>query len=509
MRSLRRSKHNLSHYKLLSMNQGDLVPISCIEVLPGDTFRHATNALVRLSPLNTPVMHPNHVVIHHWYCPARVLWDLSKTDNWEAFITGGPDGENASVYPTITSPGGGFAVGSLADYLGIPTGIAGLSLSALQFRMYNYIWNNFYRDEQLQTERAISFASGADSTTDTSLAKVCWEKDIYTAARPEPQLGPQVILPLTGNAPVDLVPHTTSTSPMMVRNANTGAVMNNQTIKARSNAGGGTIGALANGGETEYGVLDPNGRLEADMSGVASFSIRDLRLSSAIQRFMERMNTSGSRYVEYLQSMGVKSSDARLQLPEYLGGGSQTVQYSEVLQTAEGTDPVGELKGHGIAAMRTNQYERFFEEHGFVMTLMYIKPKTMYVQGLEKQWSRRTKFDWYTPEFEHVGQTEVRSREVYADGTSGDNDIFGYNDINYEYRGIPSTVAGEFRTSVLNMWHQARTFVSRPVLNASFVAANPTDRIFASATNDVIYVMARHNIHARRLVAKRAKAKLM
>lgn len=199
--------------------------------------------------------------------------------------------------------------------------------------------------------------------------------------------------------------------------------------------------------------------------------------------------------------MGVRSSDARLQRPEYLGGGRQTIQFSEVLQTAEGSNPVGEMAGHGIAAMRSNRYRRFFEEHGYIVTMMSVRPKTIYTQGLPRTWNRRTKEDFWQKELQHIGQQEVLNKEVYA-SHSNPNGTFGYQDRYDEYRRSESTVSGEFRTSLLDFWHMARMFSSDPALNADFVECVPTERIFAVPSQDVLYVMANHSIQARRLVAQ-------
>ena len=200
-----------------------------------------------------------------------------------------------------------------------------------------------------------------------------------------------------------------------------------------------------------------------------------------------------------MRYLGVRSSDARLQRPEYLGGGKQTIQFSEVLQTAEGTNPVGSMKGHGLAAMRSNRYRKFFEEHGYVFSFISVKPKTIYAQGLPRTWNRRTKEDFYQKEFAHIGQQEVLNKEVYAAHTTP-NGTFGFQDRYDEYRRMESTIAGEFRTT-LNFWHMARIFASGPALNADFVKSVPTERSFAVPSTDVLWIMANHSIQARRLIS--------
>ncbi|AZL83002.1 major capsid protein [Apis mellifera associated microvirus 42] len=483
---MKRSKHSLSNYKLLSCDMGELVPIGLTEVLPGDTIQHATSALVRASPLLAPVMHPVHVRIHHWFVPHRIIWE-----DWEDFITGGPDGANADVFPTITIGGGsGAAIGSLADYLGVPTGVNNIEVSALPFRAYALIWNEFYRDQDLQTELTIDLTSGADTTTNTALQHAGWEKDYFTSSRPWEQKGPAITIPLGTTAPVV----TTGAVPTFSVNGvgNNEMEQVNTPVRTYINNGGGTFGDIRFGSTTG---------LQTDLSSASAVTVNILREALALQRFEEARARYGSRYVEYLRYLNVRSSDARLQRPEYLGGGKQTIQFSEVLQTAEGTDPVGEMRGHGISAMRTNRYRRFFEEHGYVITVMSVRPKTIYAQGLPRTWNRRVKEDFWQKELEHIGQQEVLNKEVYAAHASP-NGTFGFQDRYDEYRRTESTIAGEFRSTLLDYWHMARIFSSSPALNADFVKCVPPERSFAVPSQDVLYVMANHSIQARRLVSQ-------
>ena len=242
----------------------------------------------------------------------------------------------------------------------------------------------------------------------------------------------------------------------------------------------------------------------ADLSVASGVTVNQLRQALAIQRFEEARARYGSRFAEYLlSSFGVRSSDARLQRPEYLGGGRQTLQFSEVLATAETgtTVDVGDMKGHGIAAMKSNRFQKFFEEHGYIVSLMSVRPKTIYMNGLFRTWNRRTKYDFYQRELEHIGQQEVLNKEVYAAHATPDG-VFGYQDRYDEYRRAESRVSGEFRTT-LNYWHMARDFGSTPALNATFVGCVPTNRIYASTATNQLYVHCRHSILARRLVAAR------
>lgn len=493
----KRSKFSLSHYRLFSGRMGYMMPIGITECLPGDTFQQATSVFLRCSPLVTPVMHPVHVTVHHWFIPTRLLWD-----KWEDFITGGPDGMDASIMPTIKAPAeGGFAIGSLADYMAVPSGIPNLEVCALPFRAYALLYNECYRDQDLEEELPISLESGEDTTTNTALQRCDWARDYFTTARPWPQKGPAVSVPVNLTAAGE--PTVTITgSPAL---SSSGDCQWASVSDSRSHYW------------QSYDATDPpnagltvsKGTLAVDFKSgnpeLGSVDINQLREAFALQRFEEHRALYGSRYVEYLRYLGVKSSDARLQRPEYLGGSRQTIQFSEVLQTAPGgDDPVGALKGHGIGAMRTNRYRRFFEEHGYVITIMMVRPISVYMQGLSRMWNRRVKEDYYQRELQHIGQQEVLTKELYAgnaDGPTGDDVVFGYQNRYDEYRWHESYVSGEFRT-ILNSWHMARDFANEPTLNADFINAVPTTRIFAAQQNDTLYCMANHSIQARRLMSK-------
>lgn len=488
---MKRSKFSLSNGKLLSCDMGELVPINLVEVLAGDSIQQATSCLIRCAPLLAPVMHRADVRIHHWYVPHRLTWE-----DWEDFITGGPDGMDTSVFPTITMPAdGGAAIGSLADYFGIPVGVNSLQVSALPFRAYNMIWNEFYRDQDLQSELAVSDLSGPDAVTSTVMKHIGWEKDYFTSSRPFEQKGPAITIPLGTNAPLQLYGGG-AMNPSIGKN--TAGTPIASTVDAGFAA---STGQLRRTDNNTGVVLDVTGHTRVDLTGASAVTINILREAMALQRYAEARARYGSRYTEYLRYLGVRSSDARLQRPEYLGGGKTTLQFSEVLQTAEGTSPVGEMRGHGISALRTNRYRRFFEEHGYVITLLSVRPKTVYTQGLARTWNRRAKEDFWQRELQHIGQQEVLNKEVYA-AHATPNGTFGFQDRYDEYRRAESSVAGEFRDSVLDYWHMAREFGSTPALNASFVECVPTDRIFAAQENDTLYVMANHSIQARRLVAK-------
>lgn len=504
---MKRSKHNLSHYKLLTCNQGELVPCGLVEVLPGDTFQHSTSLLIRTAPLDRPVMHPVHATVHHWFVPSRLLWV-----DWEKFITGGPTNQFGDPLPVLDNVT--VTEGSLLDYLGVPPGVT-YDINALPVRAYNLIFNQNYRDEQLVTELVNSTAGGLDTTSNRTLQYRAWEKDYFTTCTPEPQLGSAVSVPIQGSAPVlgigKINGNFPGTSTSVRESDNTTSVYANsaEINPAAADYQWAVLGDAATGAFPQ---------IRADASNATAsmgIDINDLRYSSALQLFAENRSRFGSRYTEYLRYLGVRPSDGRLQRPEYLGGGKQTVQFSEVLQTAPAFVPsddeqdgyVGSLAGHGIGAMRSRKYRRFFEEHGYVISLLSVLPRTMYAESLSRLWTRRTNMDFYQKELQSVGQQEVYNSEV--DGTHSDpTGRFGWQDRYDDYRRIESSIAGSFRSTDDN-WHMGRVFSSDPALNSSFVTANPTNRIYSATTVPQLYVMASHNLIARRLVPKMSKPRLM
>lgn len=490
----KRNKMNLSHKVNFSCDQGELIPISCIPVLPGDIFRHGTSLLIRLSPMLAPVFSQLNCTVFQFFVPNRLVWE-----DWEDFITGGEDGEDASIHPTIKFASG-VAVGSLGDYLGLTPGVNNIGgpdgVSALPFRAYAQIYNDWIRDQDLQAEIGLSVASGVDTTTNTALQYINWEKDYFTSARPFEQKGPQITIPIGDEAPVLRRSNGTGWNAKI---AGTDNPLASQT-QIKTNGPGNMLGEPGNG----WASLDPNGSLYADLAAITGIPVTELRLALSLQRFEEISGRYGSRYVEYILSrFGVRSSDARLQRSELLSRSRQVVQISEVLATAEGTDTdVGDLKGHGIAGMRGNRYVRHFEEHGHVITLLAVQPKTFYPQGIHRSWVYRDKYDYFQQETQHIGQQEVYNTEVYA-GAAQPLGVFGWQDRFDEYRGLFNRIAGEFRTTDLDFWHQARIFSTEPALNSDFVRSNPTERIFAVPSKDVIYVSATQSIIARRVMSAR------
>lgn len=483
---MRRFKHNLSHTKLLTCNMGELVPIACVEALPGDTIQHNSSALIRVSPLAAPVMHKVKARIHHFFVPNRLLWD-----GWEDFITGGPDGNNADVVPKVgQSTAGGSNV---LDYLGVPV-IDGLDVNALPVRAYNKIYNEYYRDQDLNSEADDEYLG---------VHPIKWGKDYFTTARPWTQKGPDVTIPLGDLAPIKGL-------------GVGGAVSGEQT--GVKETGGGTVTYAhhydsQDTGNTIFGESDPAGNptFYADLANATGADINDVRKAFAIQRYQEARARYGSRYTEYLRYLGARPLDQRLQRPEFLGGGVSNLNFSEVLQTSNGTDPrygVGDMYGHGIAAMRSNRYRRTIEEHGFIISLLSVRPESIYTQGVHRQWLRVDKEDYFQKELAEIGQQQVYNNEVYAvPGPSGD-ETFGYQDRYAEYRQHPSDVCKEFRDT-LDYWHLGRKFDSAPALNASFVNCKPTKRIYNDQVSDGLWVQVHNKMIARRIVPRNATPRVL
>jgi hypothetical protein len=482
---MKRNKFNLSNHKLLSADMGKLIPIGLTEALPGDAFQHSTSALVRTSPLVKPVMHPVDVRIHHFFVPMRLIWD-----DWEDFITGGEDGNDASVFPTINLDTSSGAEGSLADYLGVPTVNSGtLEVSALPFRAYNLCYNEFYRDQDLIDPIDIGTESGTDTTTALDLQNIAWEKDYFTSSRPFTQKGPDITIPLGDKAIVS---------------ADVGEG-NNLTHFNKSHNQYRTLKADSTQVQP-YSFTGPEANsLYADLGTATGIDVNDLRLAFALQRFQEARAQYGSRYTEYLAYMGVNAQDQRLQRPEYIAGGKQTIQFSEVLST-DGSN-TGDLKGHGIAALRSNKYQKYIPEHGYIVSFMSVRPKTMYIDALPRTFNRRTKEEFFQKELQLIGQQAIKNKEIKADHADPD-ETFGWQDRYDEYRKQESTISGEFR-STLNDWHMARDFSTDPALNDTFVECVPTDRIYADTNQNPLQVMVNHHMVARRQLVQTPHNKIM
>jgi len=473
----RKYKHNLSHHRLLTSNLGQLVPCGLMEVLPGDEVRHNASAVVRLSPMAAPVMHQMSVRVHHFMVPHRLSWPADADSSFEEFITGGADGTDASTVPTLATTG---TSGDLFDYLGLPDK-AGINVSALPVAGVNLVFNEWFRDQDLVPLRDLD---------DVTIPNIGYEKDYFTTARPWPQKGEEVTLPLGTRAEIK---------------ADYPSNTNNTGVSSGDAAGGEANVNFGSDYADGYSMF-------ADLSAATAATINSLRRASALQRFAEARARWGSRYAEYVRPFGARPLDARLQRPELLGSGAARVSISEVLQTAESATPrygVGDMYGHGIGMARSNQYRVRIQEHGYVISFLSIRPRAMYSNGVERTWLRKTREDFFQHELAHIGQQQVLEQEVFADNTNEDA-VFGWSDRYAEYRGLRSHACGEFRT-VLDYWHLARDFATAPALNQTFVEVDPADtkRIFNEQDNDSLWCSVNHSIQARRVVPKNATARLL
>jgi hypothetical protein len=351
-------------------------------------------------------------------------------------------------------------------------------------RAVNKIYNEYYRDQDLVSARA--------ENTNT-IPNCAWEKDYFTTSRPWTQKGPAVSLPIGDSAPINYT-------------GSAGGILYGL---ADNEAGGGfAVGTAANPA-TSTNASSGSANLEADLSSATGVDVNDVRVAFALQRYQEARARYGARFTEYLRYMGIRPSDSRLQRPEYLGGGSARLNFSEVLQTApnassgtSGSDGVGDLYGHGIAGARTNKFRKFFEEHGYIVTMLSVRPKALYMNGVPREFLKTTKEDFFQKELQHLGQQEVYQKELYSENT---DDVFGYQDRYEEYRYQPSQVSQDFRDT-LDTWSMARKLAPNPALNEDFVTCDPDDRVFqvGTGTADSLWIMANHHVVARRLVSKRA-----
>lgn len=507
---MKRTKYNLSHYNLLTGEMGRLYPIGLTEVLPGDTIQHHANVLIRVSPMAAPVMHPVTARVHHFFIPNRILWsenqDGSGTGGWENFVTGGPDGNNSEIppqYTTVDYKTAGDANGQyLQDYFNIPS-VAGINVNRLPWEAYREVYNEFYRDQDLQEKPSIV----------DFVQNIAWGKDYFTTARPWPQKGSDVTIPLGDLAPITGIGKANPTwaftnVPVYETDGS------NQTYDSASKL---NSDQDANSFYVEKGEGGAYPAIYADLAQATGANINDVRRAFAIQRYQEARARYGSRYVEYLRYLvpGLKPSDARLQRPEFLGGGSSKLNFSEVLQTGPetGTQPsnefgVGDMYGHGIAAMRSNKYRRFFEEHGYVLSLLSVRPESIYQDGIDRHFLKTDKESYYQRELTHIGQQEIYNNEVYADSSVAGMETFGYSDRYDEYRWNRSHVCGEFRDT-LDYWHMARKFDSPPTLNKDFIRCEPTKRIYNEQTQHPLWIMVQHKMIARRVLTANASGRVI
>lgn len=485
-----RSKFNMNHSVKFSGNVGDIIPFDVQEVLPGDTFQYNTSKVVRFQTLVAPIMDNIWLDCYYFFCPTRLTWSHWKQFNGENTESKWLPSTEYSI-PQITAPAEtGWQVGTIADYMGIPTGIPNLSVNALPFRAYALICNEWFRDENnldyLDIPTGDATVQGVNTGTFvTDVAKggkpyiASKYHDYFTSALPAPQKGPEVSIGLTGNVPVVASALNKSHDDLVALGGNNSLIfgsLSDGSLVSRTGAAfsGGALFAkdLSSGGNS-VDITPLN--LEANMSGLTMASINSLRLAFATQRMYERDARGGSRYVEMIKShFGVVSPDARQQRPEYLGGNRIPININQVVQTSGevGNTPQGNVAGYSVTSDSHGDFIKSFTEHGYIIGICVVRYDHTYQQGLHRMWSRKARTDYYLPVFANLGEQPILNKEIYATGSDSDDEVFGYQEAWAEYRYTPSRVSGEMRsqaTTSLDVWHLGDYYTQLPVLQSSWI----------------------------------------
>jgi hypothetical protein len=470
-----RSKFDVQSAHKTTFDAGLLVPIYVDEVLPGDTFNFKMTAFARMSTPLYPIMDNLIMDSFFFFVPNRLIWN-----NWQRFMgqQDNPTDSISYIVPQQVSPAGGYAVGSLQDYMGLPTVgqvASGSTVSHCAFwpRAYNLIYNEWFRDQNLQTSAVVDKGDGPDTASNYTLRRRGKRHDYFTSALPWPQKGQSVTLPLGSQAPV-------RSNGNLVQYKPFGGT--DQTFQVINNTGATQI-ANAPGGTGTTGLLfGTQTGLYADLSLATAATINQLRQSFQIQKLLERDARGGTRYTEIIRShFGVNSPDARLQRPEYLGGGSTTININPIAQTNSSTvtgttTPLGTLAAMGTALAANHGFTQSFTEHGVIIGMVCVRADLTYQQGLSRMWSRSTRYDFYFPAFAHLGEQAVLNKEIYVRGTADDNNVFGYQERWAEYRYKPSQITSLFKSTsagTLDGWHLAQNFTSLPTLNSTFIQETP------------------------------------
>lgn len=483
-----RSKFDRSYTAKDTGNFDELFPIFVEEVLPGDTFNVNVNTFIRLATQQVPIMDNMYMDFYAFFTPNRLVWD-----NWEKQMGSQTNPGDSTDYltPQVTTNGvTSFAVGSMADKFGIPTGEVNMSVNALPFRMYNLIWNEWFRDQNLQDSITVNKHDGPDSPTLYNLQKAARKHDYFSSALPSPQKGAAVLLPIAGEAPVvgtgdETYMYTTNPAALNILNVyNDGS--NNKVILGGSSVGG---SATPLHFSEESASVTGTG-LKTVLTGATATTITMFRQAIMMQSLLELDNRGGTRYVELIKAhFNVISPDFRLQRPEYLGGGTSRFMVHPVAQTSQtDTDsPQANLAAYTTLSQMGSKigFAKSFVEHGWVMILARARGDVTYQQGLARQWSRNTRFDYYWPKFQELSDQAILNKEIYYDGSDlvGNEEVWGYIPRHDDYRFRFSEIRGQFRSTFaqsLDVWHLAEEYLTRPGLSPAWIQSNtPIERVLA------------------------------